>query len=528
MWLEAARQRLNEGRLAAALEELIDAWRARRLPQLADVIDLLSARLEPALPPIRGRNRKLLHEAWLNVANERRPIDLERLLTAFSTQPWTCVGERIERLASVDDPRVTRTFAAFFHALPTVGGVSTAQWGALFGRLRSSADVRVRQRLVDRLAMADGRVVLTEHLLPQARRVLDELPVMTATPDELTALHELSEQIDLVTKKLPSAEALLGDRARVVSAQSEEELLSIIYQTPEDDAPRLVYSDWLQERGDPRATVLLLQLEPRQTQKRRAEARRLVKQHGRQWMGVLEPAIAVRTEAFERGFLASGQVRFATAHLRAHVMGRPEWNTLTELRCSDQADPAFVERNELRGLERLGGLTEDHAGALQARATPLRRLRALQGWNVSLEVLARIDSRLVPRLEAIDLGVAPVDQRAFERALASPPAIFEALRSIKLTWVQRREVFEALTRLPALEHVELTGHIGLRFHRRGREWVLDLVPSAWSLAVLEPTVRDYLPLVSGVMELDAGWKQHLDSVKLRLEAAHTIRWVPRG
>jgi uncharacterized protein (TIGR02996 family) len=40
--------------------------------------------------------------------------------------------------------------------------------------------------------------------------------------------------------------------------RDEEEFLPAIAAAPTDDLPRLVYADWLEERGDPRATYLRL------------------------------------------------------------------------------------------------------------------------------------------------------------------------------------------------------------------------------------------------------------------------------
>src|SRR5262245_42394378 len=44
----------------------------------------------------------------------------------------------------------------------------------------------------------------------------------------------------------------------------EEAFLRAISATPDDDAPRLVYADWLDEHSDPRAEVVRLQVRLRQ------------------------------------------------------------------------------------------------------------------------------------------------------------------------------------------------------------------------------------------------------------------------
>jgi uncharacterized protein (TIGR02996 family) len=75
--------------------------------------------------------------------------------------------------------------------------------------------------------------------------------------------------------------------------------LQAIKDEPEDDTPRLVLADWLEERGDPRSELLRIQVEmarlpldaphlrvlaPRQQQ--------LLRQHADTWLGPLAPLVS--------------------------------------------------------------------------------------------------------------------------------------------------------------------------------------------------------------------------------------------
>lgn len=142
MWLDDVHALLDAGRPAAALEALVEAWRARRLPTLAEAVDQLSDVLTKALPPLGGRTRAARREQWLDVVNARRTVDLGRLLVSFAEPPWVHLGERIERLAQVEDPRVAKAFAAFVEALPTLGGIRAAQWTLLLSALERLRDAR--------------------------------------------------------------------------------------------------------------------------------------------------------------------------------------------------------------------------------------------------------------------------------------------------------------------------------------------------------------------------------------------------
>src|SRR5678816_2068824 len=48
-------------------------------------------------------------------------------------------------------------------------------------------------------------------------------------------------------------------RSPRVPAEQEALLLQSVYATPDDDAPRLVYADVLQQAGDPRGELIVLQ-----------------------------------------------------------------------------------------------------------------------------------------------------------------------------------------------------------------------------------------------------------------------------
>lgn len=90
----------------------------------------------------------------------------------------------------------------------------------------------------------------------------------------------------------------------------EVAFLQAIRETPDDDTPRLVYSDWLEERGDPRGEFIRFQCElarlpasdgRSRTLKAREQA--LLNEHGSAWRSMLPPFL--RGETFVRGFVES-------------------------------------------------------------------------------------------------------------------------------------------------------------------------------------------------------------------------------
>src|SRR4029078_1438463 len=84
--------------------------------------------------------------------------------------------------------------------------------------------------------------------------------------------------------------------------------LDAIIPEPDDDAPRLIYADWLEERGDPRAEFIRAQCElvklslddPLRVGLETRE-RQLLKEYEKEWVGVLTEISPHRK--FRRGLL---------------------------------------------------------------------------------------------------------------------------------------------------------------------------------------------------------------------------------
>src|SRR6202011_4453577 len=93
----------------------------------------------------------------------------------------------------------------------------------------------------------------------------------------------------------------------------EQALLLAILDAPEDDAPRLIYADWLEERGEPRGEFIRIQCElarlggddPRRLGLQ-GGGKELFDQYAFDWLGALYYESAVWQCA--RGFLATADV----------------------------------------------------------------------------------------------------------------------------------------------------------------------------------------------------------------------------
>jgi len=129
----------------------------------------------------------------------------------------------------------------------------------------------------------------------------------------------------------------------------ESALLAAIYAAPDDDRPRLVYADWLQERGDRRGELIALQygrLRRSPTTMARKRERWILKKHARAWLGALWDNLAHRPVVvaerqyevrFERGFLSDAVVAFRNTSV-ACAVGDARWSTVRTLVANDDPE----------------------------------------------------------------------------------------------------------------------------------------------------------------------------------------------
>jgi uncharacterized protein (TIGR02996 family) len=179
----------------------------------------------------------------------------------------------------------------------------------------------------------------------------------------------------------------------------DEELLASIYAAPDDDAPRLVYSDVLLERGDPFGEFIQLQIARANGQRdTREREKQLFEQHGlnwwsdhpytRMWWRPRSPLVHS-----ERGFPSKfellshthASVIQETDERLAQLVGLPGWSTIRNLELHD---------------------SRKHGDAIETllNRSPLVSLRIMSHvWPALLE---RIAGALLP-VEALGVSVLP-------------------------------------------------------------------------------------------------------------------------
>jgi uncharacterized protein (TIGR02996 family) len=297
-----------------------------------------------------------------------------------------------------------------------------------------------------------------------------------------------------------------------VSEDFEARLLEAVYASPDDDAPRQVYADWLQERGDPRGELIALQLANTRTKKAMRRERQLIRHHRASWLGPLWEVVhrgacfgddRMYDLRFERGFLDEAATSFRTK-ARVPGIGDPRWSTVRTLLAKDpllwKPPLPFYTHDVLRRLVHLANAHSDTAIALLEDPRP-RRLEVLGVYadpnHAHGERLrgALVDGAGVPALRALKLycvretprAPAPHDYDwlwssslgARLDTLTLATGLHE--REVAALWPIERAAWLASTWLPptlqAIRFVQ--GGTMQTLERRGREW---------SLGAARPTV----------------------------------------
>ncbi len=340
--IDAAVRALHAGDDGAALRALLDAWRATRSGELAELVERVSARCAARLPPIAEANRAATQKAWLAICHEQRPEDLPRLLASITTTfgRSTDALARAEALASrPSDPRTLAGVLAQLEAPPFYTSSTKPFWKALIGLVVDHHDPRAADAL-DALAARYHRVLV--------QRYTD----LTSTVAWFKS--QLGEAAAQLRARVPAPLALDAATARAchkitaVLAQ-EDQLLAEIVENLDDDHPRAVYADLLQQRGDPRGELIALQLSGADP----ARADELIRTHAVTWLGPLVPLVELDRCRFERGFLAEVRLRDGmSAHALEPVVGHPVWATVRTLHLGDRETPpaALLRHPIMRAL----------------------------------------------------------------------------------------------------------------------------------------------------------------------------------
>ena len=345
--LERAAACFTARSLKAGIAALLDAWRASRALELADLIDRAS-RCLPAFD---------------------RPLFVDRFDEKTITETWTATlaADPVGAM-----PQLLRNLREGSRA-----GTAVDRWKQLASL---SDDPRIARRIAEILPHAVTDIALS--IVERSRDVASWSAIAKVAPEiELSLLRddETHEETTLAAsgkvafaRKLRTAKLTKQDRAQVDAiataldrledgVRTERDLVDAIADDWKDDAPRSVYADWLIERGHPRGEYLSLVLKGEQRLSP-AQRRRLAMLSDVPYMyGALDDlAVLQRRLRRERGIDRTLDVY---------------WSTMPAMWRSAARSPL------VRALEQIRLVGEPHQNRAEALATFIRaapRLMTIQ------------------------------------------------------------------------------------------------------------------------------------------------------
>ena len=293
------RRLVDEQRWPDALKVALDVWRQTRSSVVADVVEWIDAR---CLPPEHLPGPKAVAnftDAWLDVARgQPDPVTVSWLGAQIRArlnrgERCRCLFRRLTALRLVGpDPRLGSHLMQLLERqrrdLPV---------RALFTTMKATQDPRLATRLSHYfeapLDYDSGTLADLLEGVPGVIRYLSEL--------------QIEEPADIEQWRAILPKAYSPSRT---DKQTENALLNLVYESPDDIDRRRVYADFLLEHDEPRGTFITLQLQMEaMVQRGEIVPRSLLKQlealqrrHRRQWLG--NPLFgALINVAFAGGFL---------------------------------------------------------------------------------------------------------------------------------------------------------------------------------------------------------------------------------
>ena len=263
----------------------------------------------------------------------------------------------------------------------------------------------------------------------------------------------------------------------------EQAFLAAIAAAPDDDTPRLVFADWLDERaqGDDSARAALIRAQCQSehlapgTKPRRAlekQAKAILKEHGGRWTRALRDANLVREWEFRRGFLDGVEMSATTFAQKAK-----ELFALAPTIRTARFSYASNEVARLAGCEHLARLAAvDISSMCSCGHCPIHNdLRALfaSKHTAGLTKLNIADNRLdaagakrlaaskaLAGLTALDLSENPLGAEGVLALGKSKHLKHLTTLNLHDTGLGESgvEALAALTNLPALTHLDLSSN----------------------------------------------------------------------
>ncbi|CAN5725071.1 hypothetical protein BH11MYX1_BH11MYX1_46610 [soil metagenome] len=408
----------------AARDALVSAWRVRRSPAVAELVGLL---------------------------DPHAPDAMTAHLASIVAARVTASLANFEKLAKTDDPRLASWVLAALADPPFCSPTSGPFLEALAETIVRLRDPRLDARLPEIRAILTARVT-RKPIYTRVIAILDR-GVATRPPLAAAPAAEVALETALVTELAPLRS----------SGVSRESLLAEVYARPLDDAPRMVFADFLLEHGDPYGEFITLQLARGRHGDPSPREQELLKRHGKEWLGNLATVLRLNKSysgtRFARGFLSVADFIFKIEKKIQLVLRDEMWSTVEELENCYEVR-TLLTHAPLRALRSividpilataLAERTEPFPGVTRIEITanlttvPVALLQRLFPARTTLELAHLPDLTTLDRFGIVALEIdqhcagALLAERtgahlAFIASLASAPPLVERI-SIRAPW----------------------------------------------------------------------------------------------
>lgn len=428
--IDRAHAAWSDGDAEQALDELLELWRTRPVPALADAIRAFSDHVAAPRGPVPGRTRDLKVLAWRELDASGDWFDVGRLMAVL---PLLRVKQVASLMPTIEawprDPRVSEALVELLRHAPDVGWSCDEVWplwDAVGRQLRRIADPRARGPL-------EG-VIQSFDIFPASIRDDAHIPRMLSSV--------VLPGLRAAPPTLSPAEAEALDRfLRGFTRPGTGSLWDAVYSAPVADGPRRDLAEALEAQGDPRGEFIRLQLARSAGDSPGRREQRLRDEHWRDWAGSLLPYLTEQGDlSFERGFPAVA--RLANLHDGPPASAR-DWRTLRELIVSDWSRGRQSVVRFLQGLPELPPVVSGMPVELLERGVTCAQV-SLGANPPLLERLAA--ARPSPALRALKL--------VLDVASTGEPSTDDEFRA---TWSRSLEAFWSSPFARSLEHLWLDG-----------------------------------------------------------------------
>ncbi len=370
MTLTAAALAIKRGDHGAARDALVAAWKVRRSPAIAGLVDLL---------------------------DPQAPDALTAQLAAIVASRVTASLANLDRLAKVDDPRLASWVLAALADPPFCSPTSGPFLEAL-----AEAIIRLRDPRLDARLPAIKSILVAR---------VTRKPIYTS----VIAILEKGQKKRKPLPPAPAADAALEASLTLELAPlrsslvSRDSLLAEVYARPNDDAPRMVLADFLLERGDPYGELITLQLARGREGEASPREQELLKRHGKQWLGNLATVLRFNKSysdtEFRRGFLAVADFIFKIERKIRLVLHDEMWSTVETLENCYEAR-LLLTHAPLRALRAIV-IDPILASELADRTTPFPGVTHVKLTANLPNIPIALLQRLFPARETLELAHLP-------------------------------------------------------------------------------------------------------------------------